>query len=144
MSSLLSACVYLGSERCFGVPAQRNRPDCPKNPAQIRNECSAREVGQIDFRFGWEHNLSIELRHRDPGGIELAFVLKHDLTRPEEAGLVLMNLLESVAKAVAESKRLGSWPHDRHVAPQYVPQLWHFVQLACGKEATDRCQTVVF
>ena len=64
---------------------------------------------------------------------------KHDLTRPKKARLVLVNLLEPVAEAVGESKRLGPWPHERHITPQNVPELRQLVQLACGEDAADRC-----
>jgi hypothetical protein len=48
---------------------------------------------------------------------------KHDLTRTEETGLVLVKLLEPIVEAVGESKRLGPWSHEGHVSPQNVPEL---------------------
>ena len=63
---------------------------------------------------------------------------KHDLTRPKKARLVLVNLLEPVAEAVGEGKRLGPWSHERHIPPQNVPELRQLVQLAHGEDAADR------
>ena len=65
--------------------------------------------------------MSIELHSGNPGGVEPAFIPEQDLTRPKYAWLVLVNLLEPVAEAIGKGKRLGPWPHERHVAPQDVP-----------------------
>src|ERR1700682_2000536 len=139
MSASVSGFVCLTSKSGFDPRPRRDGPDSSKNPAKIGNKCSAREIGEIDFRFDWEQNLSIELHRRDTGGGELAFVSKHDLTRPKKAGLVLVNLLEPVVEAVGESKRLRPWPHERHITTQNVPELRQLVQLASGKGVADRC-----
>ena len=94
--------VRLDHKGAIPSATPRDHPGCAKNPAEIGNKCPAREIGEVDFRFGREQNLSIELHGSDPGGVELAFMSEHDLARPKKAGLVLVNLLEPVAEAIGE------------------------------------------
>src|SRR5207245_8651245 len=104
-----------------------------KNPAKIGNECPAREINQVDFCFRQEKNLSIQLLHTAIGGVELAFIAKHDLTRPKKPRLVMQNPLESVAETIGESKRLGTGPHKRPVAAENRPELKQLGHIASGR-----------
>lgn len=68
---------------------------------------------------------------------------KQDLTRPEEARLVLVKPLETVAETVRERERLRSWSDHRHIASQNIPKLRQFIQFGCGKDPPDSGQAAV-
>jgi hypothetical protein len=54
-----------------------------------------------------------------------------------------VNPLEPVAEAIGKGERLRPWPHERHVAPQDVPQLRQFIQLGYDEYPADSCQAAV-
>src|SRR5260370_33948062 len=135
--------IRLTTKRRFDPRSRDDHPGSSKNPAEIGNECPAREIGQIDFCFRREKNLSIELLHAAIGRGEPAFIAKHDLARPKKPRLVMQNPLESAAETVGETERLGPGPPKRHVAAQNVPELRQLVQLACGEDAADSRHAII-
>src|SRR5438445_4536102 len=106
--------VHLITQVRVGSRPRDNYPGCPKDPANVGNERPVLEIGEVYFRFGRKQDLSIVLHRRNSGGVEFAFIPEQDLTRPKQAWLVVVNLLEPVAEAIGKGKRLGPWAYERH------------------------------
>src|SRR3989442_2523068 len=105
--------------------AGNNRSRGQKKDLQIQPERPCRRISQIEADHLVERDTASSVHLPEPGDAGLHF--QQAPAVPDIVGLEL----------IRDSR---TWPHQRHLAPQYVKELWELIEAGFPDEAADARQ----